>query len=48
MRFFLDLVSPITFLHLRMFPMAADFCRHSNSAYEVVGGYVELITPSAL
>lgn len=33
-------VSPITFLHLRMFPMAADYCKHSNSEYEVVGGYV--------
>lgn len=42
-------VSPITFLHLRMFPMAADYCKHSNSEYEVIGGYVlqQLPKPSS-
>ncbi|SPO04943.1 related to nicotinic acid mononucleotide adenylyltransferase [Cephalotrichum gorgonifer] len=36
--------SPITFLHLRMFPMAADYCKHSNSEYEVVGGYLSPVS----
>lgn len=31
--------SPITYLHLRMFEMANDFCR-INTHYEVVGGYL--------
>lgn len=36
--------SPVTFLHLRMFPMAADYCKHSNSPYEVVGGYLSPVS----
>ncbi|KAL2112613.1 hypothetical protein VUR80DRAFT_7038 [Thermomyces stellatus] len=36
--------SPITFLHLRMFPMAADYCKHSNSEYEVIGGYLSPVS----
>ncbi|KAI9666137.1 MAG: hypothetical protein M1821_004072 [Bathelium mastoideum] len=31
--------SPITYLHLRMFEMARDYCQF-NTQYEVVGGYL--------
>jgi nicotinamide mononucleotide adenylyltransferase len=31
--------SPITFLHLRMFEMAADFTRFNTPEFEVIGGY---------
>ncbi|PFH55811.1 hypothetical protein XA68_17577 [Ophiocordyceps unilateralis] len=34
--------SPITFLHLRMFPMARDHCR--NEGFEVIGGYLSLVS----
>ncbi|KAF4595912.1 nicotinamide mononucleotide adenylyl transferase [Ophiocordyceps camponoti-floridani] len=34
--------SPITFLHLRMFPMARDHCR--NEGFEVIGGYFSLVS----
>jgi len=34
--------SPITFLHLRMFEMAADYARF-NSNFEVVGAYVSCV-----
>lgn len=32
-------VSPITYLHLRMFEMAADFAKF-NTEFEVLGGYL--------
>jgi nicotinamide mononucleotide adenylyltransferase len=32
--------SPITFLHLRMFEMAADFTRFNTPEFEVVGRYL--------
>lgn len=31
--------SPVTYLHLRMFPMAIDFVRQ-NTDFEIVGGYL--------
>ena len=34
--------SPITFLHLRMFEMAADYARF-NSNFEVVGAYLSCV-----
>lgn len=34
--------SPITFLHLRMFEMAADYCRFSTN-FEVVGAYLSCV-----
>ncbi|RDA88077.1 hypothetical protein CP532_5326 [Ophiocordyceps camponoti-leonardi (nom. inval.)] len=34
--------SPITFLHLRMFPMARDHSR--NEGFEVIGGYLSLVS----
>jgi nicotinamide mononucleotide adenylyltransferase len=34
--------SPITFLHLRMFEMAADYARF-NTNYEVVGAYISAV-----
>ncbi|KAL5615085.1 hypothetical protein BROUX41_005144 [Berkeleyomyces rouxiae] len=36
--------SPITFLHLRMFPMAADFARHANTEFEVIGGFLSPVS----
>lgn len=35
--------SPITFLHLRMFVMAADYVKH-NTEYEMVGGYLSPVS----
>jgi nicotinamide mononucleotide adenylyltransferase len=35
--------SPITYLHLRMFEMAADFCRF-NTQFEVMGGYLSPVS----
>ena len=35
--------SPVTYLHLRMFEMARDHCRH-NTNYEVVGGYLSPVS----
>lgn len=35
--------SPITFLHLRMFAMAADYVR-MNTDFEVVGGYLSPVS----
>lgn len=35
--------SPITFLHLRMFEMAADFSRF-NTEFEVMGGYLSPVS----
>ncbi|EXJ54130.1 nicotinate (nicotinamide) nucleotide adenylyltransferase [Cladophialophora yegresii CBS 114405] len=35
--------SPITFLHLRMFVMAADYAKH-NTDYEMVGGYLSPVS----
>ncbi|KAI0169294.1 Nucleotidylyl transferase [Hypoxylon sp. FL1284] len=35
--------SPITYLHLRMFEMANDYCR-INTKYEVVGGYLSPVS----
>lgn len=35
--------SPITYLHLRMFEMAADFAKY-NSDFEVVGGYLSPVS----
>ena len=34
--------SPITFLHLRMFEMAADYARF-NTEFEVVGAYLSCV-----
>ena len=34
--------SPITFLHLRMFEMAADYARF-NTNFEVVGAYISAV-----
>jgi nicotinamide mononucleotide adenylyltransferase len=31
--------SPITYLHLRMFEMARDYCQF-NTSFEVIGGYL--------
>ncbi|KAL2891422.1 Nicotinamide/nicotinic acid mononucleotide adenylyltransferase 1 [Ceratocystis lukuohia] len=36
--------SPITFLHLRMFPMAADYARHANTEFEVIGGFLSPVS----
>lgn len=35
--------SPITYLHLRMFEMAADYAKY-NTEYEVVGGYLSPVS----
>lgn len=35
--------SPITFLHLRMFVMAADYVKH-NTEFEMVGGYLSPVS----
>ncbi|CAL8578877.1 Nicotinamide/nicotinic acid mononucleotide adenylyltransferase 1 [Xanthoria parietina] len=35
--------SPITYLHLRMFEMAADFAKY-NTEFEVVGGYLSPVS----
>lgn len=35
--------SPITYLHLRMFEMAADFAKF-NTQFEVLGGYVSPVS----
>ncbi|KAL3422080.1 nicotinate nucleotide adenylyltransferase [Phlyctema vagabunda] len=35
--------SPITFLHLRMFEMASDFCKFS-SEFELMGGYLSPVS----
>ncbi|KIV83565.1 nicotinate (nicotinamide) nucleotide adenylyltransferase [Exophiala sideris] len=35
--------SPITFLHLRMFVMAADYVKH-NTDFEMVGGYLSPVS----
>jgi len=35
--------SPITFLHLRMFVMAADYVKH-NTNFELVGGYLSPVS----
>lgn len=35
--------SPITFLHLRMFEMAADFVKF-NTEFEVMGGFVSPVS----
>lgn len=35
--------SPITFLHLRMFVMAADYVKFSTD-YEIVGGYLSPVS----
>ncbi|KAI2636721.1 nicotinamide mononucleotide adenylyltransferase [Xylaria nigripes] len=35
--------SPITFLHLRMFEMANDYCR-MNTNFEVIGGYLSPVS----
>lgn len=35
--------SPITFLHLRMFVMAADYVKH-NTEYEMIGGYLSPVS----
>ncbi|KAI4127941.1 MAG: hypothetical protein LQ338_002965 [Usnochroma carphineum] len=35
--------SPITYLHLRMFEMAADFAKY-NSEFEVIGGYLSPVS----
>jgi nicotinamide mononucleotide adenylyltransferase len=37
--------SPITYLHLRMFEMAADYIRH-NTSFEVVGRYLSPVNDS--
>lgn len=36
--------SPITFLHLRMFEMAADFTRFNTANFEVIGGYLSPVS----
>ncbi len=35
--------SPITYLHLRMFEMAADFAKF-NTEFEVMGGYLSPVS----
>lgn len=35
--------SPITYLHLRMFEMAADFSKF-NTEFEVMGGYISPVS----
>jgi nicotinamide mononucleotide adenylyltransferase len=35
--------SPVTYLHLRMFEMAVDYCRQ-NTNFEVVGGYLSPVS----
>ncbi|KAJ4507339.1 Nicotinamide/nicotinic acid mononucleotide adenylyltransferase 1 [Exophiala dermatitidis] len=35
--------SPITFLHLRMFVMAADYVKH-NTNFEIIGGYLSPVS----
>ena len=35
--------SPITYLHLRMFEMAADYAKY-NSDFEVIGGYLSPVS----
>ena len=35
--------SPITFLHLRMFVMAADYVKH-NTEFEMIGGYLSPVS----
>ena len=35
--------SPITYLHLRMFEMAADYCRFSTD-FELIGGYLSPVS----
>lgn len=35
--------SPITFLHLRMFVMAADYVKH-NTQFELIGGYLSPVS----
>lgn len=35
--------SPITFLHLRMFVMAADYIKH-NTNFELIGGYLSPVS----
>lgn len=35
--------SPITFLHLRMFEMAADFAKF-NTEFEIMGGYLSPVS----
>ncbi|KAI5278184.1 Nicotinamide/nicotinic acid mononucleotide adenylyltransferase 2, partial [Ascosphaera acerosa] len=35
--------SPITYLHLRMFEMAADYVKF-NTRFEVVGGYLSPVS----
>ncbi|KAF5348637.1 hypothetical protein D9758_006748 [Tetrapyrgos nigripes] len=35
--------SPVTYLHLRMFEMARDYCRH-NTDFEIVGGYLSPVS----
>lgn len=37
--------SPITYLHLRMFEMAADYAKY-NSEFEVIGGYLSPVSDS--
>jgi len=32
--------SPITYLHLRMFEMAADYVKFNKTEFEVMGGYL--------
>lgn len=36
--------SPVTYLHLRMFEIAADFCKFNNSEFELVGGYMSPVS----
>ena len=35
--------SPITYLHLRMFEMAADYAKY-NTEFEVIGGYLSPVS----
>lgn len=35
--------SPITFLHLRMFVMAADYVKY-NTNFELIGGYLSPVS----
>lgn len=35
--------SPITYLHLRMFEMAADYAKY-NTDFEVIGGYLSPVS----
>ena len=33
-------VSPVTYLHLRMFEMALDYTKHKTEEFECLGGYM--------